>query len=497
MVFEVADPDSALCRFTREHAGARVVCRVVDAGNATGLFRATLTILAPSELGNELTKELRATREFDDIEVLSISPYAIMLKVTHRVSEARAAKGVLLQPAALVLDTFGADTLLEPFVGEAGRLRVRCLVPQPLDTKRALLRLQEMQRAVAWEHFRVIRVSEFKALKYADVLRRLLTPDEEDLLRLALSLGYYTSPKGCTLEDIAKRVGLSVSPVHKKLKAVEQILINSHVDPTTAQPPEGRRRLRGAHAGLAARLHGPPGSMSEVMVRLRWSEYPPLAFTTRHPGSRVIFQTLLEDPRAGSTTALMVVAADEREYRPLVEHYERLPDVQGVEITSRGADHVSLKLRAALPSPEAWRSSANPFAHLAHRFGRDAYVKPVVMEGPDLWLRFVIVRTIPVEEILQRLESAAKEGGWDEFEVVNVRRLDVDGAGLHLPQQEKMTARQEEVLKIAHALGYYKTPRECTLEDVAHTLGISANAIHKNLTAAEAKIISNYLSVGA
>lgn len=493
IVFEIGDRQYPLCEFTRHNPGTRGVYRVMETGAASGFFRAAFTILGPTETTNAFLKEMSASKRYDEMEVLSITPYAIVFRVGHRIPEARAVAGTGVQPIERMLSIFGEDTIIEPILVESGRMRVRCLIPQPLDTKRVLVRLQELQRAMSWEHFRVVRVAEFKARQFADTLRRLLSTDQEEILRLALTLGYYDSPKRCTLGDIAKRVGLSVSPVHKKLKEIEQILINAHVDPANVAPPEHRRPSR---ALLALVAPASPGSMTEVALRIRWKSYPALAFTAAHPGSRVVLQPLVDDVRSGTATALVVAVASESDYRTLLASLEAKSGVLSAEVTSRDSDHVSVKLKTTLATSDTWTTHAQPFTHLLRRFGRDAYLRPVVVDGDDLWLRFIVVRGLGEPEILSRLEQASKEAGWSDYEVLSLRRVEVDPAASSVPAPEKMTPRQEEVLKIAHALGYYKTPRECTLEDVANTLGISANAIHKNLTAAEEKLICAYLSTG-
>lgn len=494
VVFEIGDSQDPLCQVTRNHSGTRGVYRITESGAGGGAFRATFTLLAPQEATNAFLKDVKASKRYEEMEVISITPYALVLRVGNRLPEGRALGATAgAQPAERLLAIFGPDTVIEPILVESGRMRVRCLIPQPLDTKRVLVKLQELQRSMSWEHFRVVRVSEFKAREFADTLRRLLSTDQEEILRLALSLGYYDSPKRCTLGDISKRVGLSVSPVHKKLKEIEQTLINAHVDPSTITPPEPRRASR---ALLALVAPASPGAMSEVVLRIRWKAFAPLAFTSRHAGSRVVLQPLADDPRAGAATALVVAVAPDRDQPALLATLGAAGGVISSEVTSRDGDHVSVKLRTSLANADSWSTHVNPFPYLLHRFGRDAYLRPIVVDGEDLWLRFIVVRGLGEAEILARLELASKEAGWNDYEVLSLRRVEVDPAASPVPVAEKMTPRQEEVLKIAHALGYYKTPRECTLEGVANTLGISANAIHKNLTAAEQKIIATYLASG-
>jgi predicted DNA binding protein len=111
-----------------------------------------------------------------------------------------------------------------------------------------------------------------------------------------------------------------------------------------------------------------------------------------------------------------------------------------------------------------------------------------------VFARLLLTRPTALEDVEARLAKIASSLGWKDTEVLMLAAGEVRRVPSDLP--EPLSARQEEVLKVAHALGYYRTPRGCTLEQVASTLGVSANAIHKNLVGAESKIISYYLNTG-
>lgn len=487
VVLEASDPQCLLCRCAQPGTNVWAVLRVADPGLASGYFRGTITVAGPAETRMALLREMKDSGRYDELEVLSLNPYSMSLRVGHKLPESHAAFGIALAPLGAILDAFGPDLVLEPLLVEGGRVRIRFILARALETKRVILGLQEAQRAAAWKHFRVIRVGEFHARRYADVLRRILTPEQEDLLRIALTLGYYDTPKGCTLEDIARKVGLSVSPVHKKLKNIEQLLVTSHVAPGTIPADLPRRPRLPAPATEA-------GGMAELTLRVRWPGNEWASFAARTPGARVVYQPLGEDPREKSTSALAVVVADPRETRDALEHLAKRPDVLDSDVVSRDAEHVTLRVRTTTPPETGWGSHANPMPRLLARLGRDAFAKPGVLEGADVWLKIVFVQNPGHANLAERLPLIADEAGWADYEVVALRSVEPDLALSNVPYSDKITPRQEDVLKISHALGYYKTPRDCTLEDIARTLGTSANAIHKNLTAAEQKIVFEYLA---
>ena len=57
-----------------------------------------------------------------------------------------------------------------------------------------------------------------------------LTPQQRTIFRTARDLGYYTSPRDATYEDIGEEVGLSVGTVGEHLRKIEEKLVE-YVDP--------------------------------------------------------------------------------------------------------------------------------------------------------------------------------------------------------------------------------------------------------------------------
>lgn len=54
---------------------------------------------------------------------------------------------------------------------------------------------------------------------------------------------------------------------------------------------------------------------------------------------------------------------------------------------------------------------------------------------------------------------------------------------------DSITVKQWEALQLANELGYYKSPREANLGDIADELSVSRSAVSQRLRAAEATLI--------
>lgn len=93
----------------------------------------------------------------------------------------------------------------------------------------------------------------------------------------------------------------------------------------------------------------------------------------------------------------------------------------------------------------------------------------------------------PTQESLHALKDAVKEdGGW-------FRLNSVYSENSFDPRRRDLTDRQREVLRVASGRGYFETPSEATLADVAGELDISPQAVSTHLRSAVAKLVEDAL----
>jgi hypothetical protein len=57
-----------------------------------------------------------------------------------------------------------------------------------------------------------------------------------------------------------------------------------------------------------------------------------------------------------------------------------------------------------------------------------------------------------------------------------------------------LTDRQRELLEAAASAGYYETPRECTLTELADRLGVAKSSLSETLHRAEGRVVRDYVS---
>lgn len=446
---------------------------MLDHGERGRHHRANLLFHGPPEAVAEIVREARAREAI--VEVLHQGPGSVSLSIETPLDAGPPAPGLAALPSTLA--HHGLHALIDPIVAADGRVRVRFVVPRQTDPQEMLRALQEIPRACGFADFRIQRIGTLAPATHIECTRRALPPEQETLLSLAAAMGYYETPKVVTLEKIARAVGLSISPVHKRLKAAEETIVGQHVAPA---PPRSQRR-RPARGGNRIE----PTSPWEVHLRVR-ADIGPAAFLAQTPGARAAMHVLSAD--ASSQTSLLVVVAPDEAQTKLLASLEDRPEIERSSVIERAAEHVVCRL-------ETRDRGAYALGWWPATWGNDAALRSVVFHEGEAHLRSILARPHTPDKLTHRLEESAHSAGWHEWELVSLQPLSKGAPPASWP--EPLTQRQLEVLRVAYALGYYRTPRACTLEQVAKTLGVSANAIHKNLVLAESKLIAAYLAGGA
>lgn len=103
----------------------------------------------------------------------------------------------------------------------------------------------------------------------------------------------------------------------------------------------------------------------------------------------------------------------------------------------------------------------------------------------------VVVLTIATRETLREIISDLRRVG----ATVDVEWLvnGADGTQTTEIEVSTITEKQREALELATELGYYETPRQTDLGDIADELGISESAASQRLNGAETKLVRGFL----
>jgi hypothetical protein len=230
-------------------------------------------------------------------------------------------------------------------------------------------------------------------------------------------------------------------------------------------------------------------ALREYVFKTASGTNPLCRWTRTDPERWILVQLLRPNARARSEGAVFTLhAPDEADIDTFLRDefgrrygtfdvIQRRPQLVSVEVSN-----------LLLP---AYRG-VDPVQMTTNMLGPDAFFAPLLVQGGYIHVR---VYAAPPEdgrnfaELLKRFTATANP---EDFQLIHTGEWD---PVTHLrPRADRLTDRQQEILRVAVQFGYYDEPRRCTLEEIATAFGVSKAAVHKHLVAAESKIIKGHRS---
>lgn len=117
-------------------------------------------------------------------------------------------------------------------------------------------------------------------------------------------------------------------------------------------------------------------------------------------------------------------------------------------------------------------------------------LEPLQRSGVPLEMPFTIQDGNVVWEVTASRDRLSKLG--EHLEELGIP-FTVDSIYEEVESEELLTDHQWEVLKTATELGYYDTPRRCTQEELAETLGVAKSTCSETLHRAEERVIKQFI----
>jgi len=229
-VFKIRSDKSLLCEFTRAHREAEVCIHLLR-GDVRGDIREALYIIqAPRELWERLLRQFPA--EHGDFSVVTERPDYVAVRAPLKLDYARGHN-----PIQAALDTLGHDAWFHPLLVRDGYLHISVVSPSEEGRERFLGYTKRMREHVSPDDFKLVHVGPYHPPAMA-AGGGGLTPGQAEVLKMAVALGYYDTPRGCTLEDLAEGFGISKAAAHKRLKAAENKVIHGFTGGQERGPSE-------------------------------------------------------------------------------------------------------------------------------------------------------------------------------------------------------------------------------------------------------------------
>lgn len=223
--FKIRSADNLLCRFTQEHPDVRVILNLLRASSRAPVERAIVTILADG-----ITRKRFLTGEFakryGTFEVLSEDEEYVSVEISTAVLSYYQQH----DPIQLTIGMLGPETVFHPVVVEGGYIHISVMSPNPAGLAAFNEFTKHMRRVVPADDFKLLHVGEYQPEARLKAKPRTLTPRQEEVVRMAIAMGYYADKRQCTLEDLAEAFGISKAAVHKRLQTAENALVRQQFE---------------------------------------------------------------------------------------------------------------------------------------------------------------------------------------------------------------------------------------------------------------------------
>lgn len=224
-VFKIRSDDNLLCRFTREHPKVRIILNLLRPDAKAPVEKAIVTILAdPQSRKRFLTGEF--AKKYGTYVLLSENETYASVEISTAVLSYYQRH----DPIQLTIQMLGPETVFQPVVVEGGYILISVMSPNPDGLAAFNEFTKHMRRVVPADDFKLLHVGEFQPELRLKAGAKILTPRQEEVLRMAIAMGYYSDPRQCNLEDLAGTFGISKAAVHKRLQLAENALIRSRFD---------------------------------------------------------------------------------------------------------------------------------------------------------------------------------------------------------------------------------------------------------------------------
>ncbi|MEK6975485.1 MAG: helix-turn-helix domain-containing protein [Candidatus Thermoplasmatota archaeon] len=225
-VFKIRSDDNLLCQFTAEHPEVRLVVSLLRPSAAAPVEKAIVTILADKVTRTRFLTGQFAKR-YGSFGVLSENESYASVEISTTVLTYYQKH----DPIQLTLRMLGPETVFQPVIVEGGYILIAVMSPNPAGLHAFNEFTKHMRQVVPADDFKLLHVGEYQPELRLKARAKVLTPRQQEVLKMAIAMGYYSDPRAVTMEDLSEAFGVSKAAVHKRMQMAENALIRSHFEP--------------------------------------------------------------------------------------------------------------------------------------------------------------------------------------------------------------------------------------------------------------------------
>lgn len=220
----------------------------------------------------------------------------------------------------------------------------------------------------------------------------------------------------------------------------------------------------------------------EYAFKIRSDDNLLCQFTQEHPDVRIVLNLLRPSAQAPVEKAIVTILAD-RQTRTRFLTGQFAKRYGSFQILSENDAYASVEISTSILQ---YYQRHDPIQLTLRMLGPETVFHPVIVEKGHILIMVVSPNPAGLQAFNEFTRHMREVVPADDFKLLHVGEYQPE---LRLRANRTLTGRQAEVLKMAIAMGYYSDPRACTLEELAHTVGVSKAAVHKRLQLAENALI--------
>lgn len=220
VVYKIKSDIFPICSYTLAHADVKVVMNHVSWDSDTRAARTLITIMGPEERITELANALGQV--YDRVETVHHSKEQLILKAVAKLDVLKKSGN----PTAFALDYFGDTAVMEPALVKDGYFHTRLLITGKIDLADLLAAYERGVKEGRWSDFKLVRIDDYDPeAQIHGAFTENLTQKQLEVIKTALALGFYNTPRDITLDDLSNIFGISKAAVHNRLQAAERKVI--------------------------------------------------------------------------------------------------------------------------------------------------------------------------------------------------------------------------------------------------------------------------------
>ena len=221
VVYKIRSQHYPLCQYTERNPAAKVLVSQHGFDPDTKTARYLVTLTGPEPATREVVQLF--DKLFDRHEVVRTAKEAMSLRCYATLERLRDTNS----PASFALEYFGDGAMVQPSVVKQGYYHARLVVAGKVDLADMLGAYERGMNGGRYDDFKLIRIDDYDPeQQISGAFSENLTPKQLEVIKTALALGFYNTPRNVTLDDLSSIFGISKAAVHNRLQAAERKVIS-------------------------------------------------------------------------------------------------------------------------------------------------------------------------------------------------------------------------------------------------------------------------------